>query len=78
MQDAFKYKDEPNFKLVWYEDMKKDLIAIIRDMSKFLGYHLTELKVRTVIDFRGRGRYNTYLSSSMKMDDGGCTSYLGG
>jgi hypothetical protein len=32
--------------MVWYEQMKKDLIAVIRDMSKFLGYHLTELKVR--------------------------------
>jgi hypothetical protein len=33
--------------MVWYEEMKKDLIAVIKDMSKFLGYHLTELKVNT-------------------------------
>ena len=30
--------------------MKKDLIRVIRDMSKFLGYHLTELKILTLDD----------------------------
>ena len=44
-QEALKYRDHENFKMVWFEEMKKDLISVIRDMSKFLGYHLTELKV---------------------------------
>ncbi len=44
-----KYRDNPNFKMVWYEEMKKNLIAVIRDMSKFVGYHLTELKVITIL-----------------------------
>jgi hypothetical protein len=37
--------------MVWYEDMKKDLISVIRGMSKFLGYHLTELKVNSFCIF---------------------------
>ena len=37
-------------KLMWYEDMKKDLIAIIKDVAKFIGYHLTELKVLQLDD----------------------------
>ena len=44
-----KYKNEPNLKIVWFEEMKKDLIAVIREMSSFLGYHLTEPKVNYVI-----------------------------
>ena len=40
-----RYRHHSNMKIVWYEEMKKDLIGIIREMSKFLGYHLTELKV---------------------------------
>ncbi len=44
-----KYRDNPNFKMVWYEEMKKNLITVIRDMSKFVGYHLTELKVITIL-----------------------------
>jgi hypothetical protein len=25
-QDAWKYKDEANLKILWFEDMKKDLV----------------------------------------------------
>ena len=31
--------------------MKRDLISIIRDTSKFLGYHLTELKILILDDY---------------------------
>ena len=44
-QEAWKQRNHPNMRLLWFEDMKKDLQSIIRDLSKFLGYHLTELKV---------------------------------
>ena len=37
-------------RFVWYEDMKRDLIPVIRDLSKFLGRHLTELKVLMLDD----------------------------
>ncbi len=48
MQAAWKYRNHPNMRLLWFEDMKKDLKPIIRDLSKFLGRHLTELKVLQV------------------------------
>ena len=38
-------------KIIWYEDMKADLISIIREMATFLGKHLTELKVLELDDF---------------------------
>ena len=37
-------------KIIWYEDMKKDLIAIIRDMCKFVGKHLTEYRILKLDD----------------------------
>ena len=49
-QSAMKRKDHPNLKIMWYEDMKKDLIAIIKDVAKFIGYHMTELKVLQLDD----------------------------
>ena len=49
-QSAWKRKDHPNMKIMWYEDMKRDLIAIIKDVSKFIGYHMTELKVLQLDD----------------------------
>ena len=42
-------KGHPNLKIVWYEEMKDDLITVIRDLSKFLGFHLTELKILTLV-----------------------------
>ena len=49
-QTAWKYKDHPNMKIMWFEDMKKDLISKIKELSNFLGYHLTELKVLQLDD----------------------------
>ena len=49
-QDGWKHRNHPNMKLMWYEDMKKGLIPVIREMTKFLGYHLTELKILTLDD----------------------------
>ena len=37
-------------KILWYEDMKKDLISVIKDVAKFIGYHMTELKVLELDD----------------------------
>ena len=37
-------------KILWFEDMKKDLISVIKDVSKYIGYHMTELKVLELDD----------------------------
>ena len=35
---------------MWFEDMKKDLISVIRDVAQFIGYHMTELKILQLDD----------------------------
>ena len=37
-------------KFLWFEEMKKDLISVIRETSKFLGYHMTELQILRLDD----------------------------
>ena len=34
-------------KIIWYEDMKRDLTSVIKNVANFIGYHrhLTELKL---------------------------------
>ena len=39
---GWKNRDNPNVKFVWYEEMKKDQMGVIRDLSTFLDHPLTE------------------------------------
>ena len=43
-------------KILWFEDMKKDLISVIKDVANFIGYHMTELKVLQLDDLLYIGR----------------------
>ena len=36
--------------MFWFEDMKKDMMQVIRDISKFTGYHMTEYKILKLDD----------------------------
>lgn len=39
LKDALKQeKNEPNIKMVWFEDMKKDLESVINDIGDFIGH----------------------------------------
>lgn len=42
--------DEPNVKMITYEDMKEDLSGSIRELSEFFGFPLTEEQVKTIAD----------------------------
>ena len=42
-QDGWKYRDNPNFKFVWYEDMIADLPNVIKELANFTGYEVIML-----------------------------------
>ena len=50
MADAMKHKDEPNVKIVWYEDMVRDLGAAIADLGEFTGHKVPEDKLAGLLD----------------------------
>ena len=37
-------------KFLWYEDITKDLMKTIREVSKFIGYRMTEYKILKLDD----------------------------
>ena len=51
IRSAWDHRNHPNMKIIWYEDMKINLISIIREVAGFLGKHLTELKILELDDF---------------------------
>ena len=37
-QDAWKYKDNPNLKFIWYEDLVSNMPAMLKELADFTGY----------------------------------------
>ena len=50
LKTAYKLKDNPNVKIIWFEEMKKDLPKVIRDLCDFLGYELSADKIAALVD----------------------------
>ena len=50
LKTAYKLKDNPNVKIVWFEEMKKDLPKVIRELCDFLGYQLSAETVSALVD----------------------------
>ena len=50
LKTAYKLKDNPNVKIVWFEEMKKDLPKVIRELCDFLGYQLPAETVTALVN----------------------------
>ena len=50
LKTAHQMRDNPNVKIVWFEDMKRDLPAVIQDLCDFLGYELSDEKTSALVD----------------------------
>ena len=50
LKSAWKRKDHPNLKILWFEDMTQNMIKSIQEVASFTGYHLTELKMLQLDD----------------------------
>eukprot|EP00090_Calanus_glacialis_P045776 TRINITY_DN8712_c0_g1_i6.p1 TRINITY_DN8712_c0_g1~~TRINITY_DN8712_c0_g1_i6.p1 ORF type:complete len:325 (+),score=130.36 TRINITY_DN8712_c0_g1_i6:23-997(+) len=51
VKEAVALKDNPHVKFLWYEDMKRDLPAAIRDVARFLGKELKEPEIAALADY---------------------------
>ena len=76
LKDAWVKKDHPNLKFLWYEDLKKNLMGVTRDLSKFLGRHLTELKILQIDDFLYIENYREFRSKFPKNDSHGARKFF--
>ena len=48
---GWRIKDHPNVKFLWFEDMKKDQKAAIRDLCDFLDHPLSEGQMDQLVDY---------------------------
>ena len=50
LKSAWKRRNHPNMKILWFEEMKSDMMmGIIRDVANFVGYPISEYKVGSKI-----------------------------
>ena len=50
LRSAWKYRNHPNMKFVWYEDMKKDTIKEVTEMAKFVNHSLLGEKIAELVE----------------------------
>ena len=51
LQSCWRVRDHPNVKLVWFEDMKRDLPAVIQELCSFLQHPLSEDQIEKLADY---------------------------
>ena len=73
VQEAWERRAHPNLKILWYEDLKKDLRTVICQLSAFLKRHLTELKILQIDDFLYIGNYRRFREEHPVPDTSGKT-----
>ena len=49
LKSAWRRKDHPNLKILWFEEMKNDMMKVIRDVAYFIGHPITEYKVKVTL-----------------------------
>jgi hypothetical protein len=69
-QSAYKQKNHPNMKIIWFEDMKKDLKSIIGETCNFLGKHLTEYRILKLDDLLYVDNFRKLVTESYPDDPG--------
>jgi len=69
-KDAMKYKDEKNFKMIWYEDLRKDLGKMIGEIGDFIGHRVPEGKMEAFLDHLDINRFRKNDAVNMKPPKG--------
>ena len=46
LKSAWRRRDHPNLKILWFEEMKNDMMKVIRDVAYFIGHPISEYKVK--------------------------------
>ena len=55
-------------KFLWYEDMTKDMMKTIREISKFIGYHMTEYKILKLDDHLHIDNFKKIMAAANGVD----------
>ena len=65
-------KNHSNVKLLWYEDMIKDMMGTIKSLSCFLGFNMTKEQEEKIVEFVKFDEYkqNCQLGNKTQWNEG--------
>lgn len=66
MKDALQNKDKKNFKMIWYEDLRKDLPKAINEIGNFIGHAVPEGKLEGFLDHLDINKFRKNDAVNMK------------
>ena len=66
LKSAWKLRDHPNMKLVWFEDMKNNPVKEVTDLSIFLNHQLKEETISELVDYLDFGNVKARASDQKK------------
>ena len=69
MRSAWERRFHPNLKTIWYEDMKRDIVPVIKDLCYFIGQPLTADKIRELEDAQGIKKFRERQVSSVDSEE---------
>merc|ERR1719228_2990655 len=53
LKEVWERRDHPNLHIMYYEDMKKDIMVELHKLNKFLDTHLTEQQLLNIAKYTG-------------------------
>ena len=65
-----KFTNQSEIGILWFEDMKKDLVSVIKDVASFAGYHITQYKTLVLDDHLYIDNFRQLMVDAMGGDPG--------
>ena len=69
IKGAWMRKYHPNLKFLWYEDMKRDLVPVIKDLCNFTNYPLTAEKIMKLEDMMVIDKFREMHANPQKTEE---------
>ena len=71
LKTGWELKDKPNVKFIWYEELKKDLIGVMKEIVAFMGWeNLSDEKYRELADHLSFDKFKKNPAVNMEPDGG--------
>ena len=70
LRSGWERRFHPNLKFLWYEDMRQDLVPVIKDLCNFTGYELSAEKVEQLYNMMNIDKFRNRMVEGSRDEAG--------